>query len=321
MNKNFVKGSLTCLKPEVIQERINTEFPLMLNIEPTNECNAKCYYCPRDITAKVKGVNFINFELYKSIIDQIKEHKLIMLNLHKDGEPLLHKQLPEMIKYAKDKNAADIIHFNTNGTLLDKNIARRVLESGLDDMTISIDAAYEETYQRLKKLNGLEKLEEKIRNFIKLRDEMDAPTFIRVKIMEFEGVSKEEIETFQSRWKGVADQVQVTGVHSWSGAIEDFKITDEQVSERYPCALLWYLLAVNANGEVSICNVDWNYTGVVGNAITSSVKDIWSGKKIKLFRQAQINGVWNCPEICDECVVGVSVGNMWDYFKTRTDFI
>lgn len=321
MNDNFVKGSLTCLKPAVIKRRISKRFPLMLNIEPTNACNAKCFYCPREITAKKKGINFIDFGLYKKIIEQVGDNKLIMLNLHKDGEPLMDRNLPEMIQYAKEMEAAEVIHFNTNGILLDSGVAKGVLEAGVDDITISIDAANEDTYQRLKRRKGLKQLEDKVEQFVDFRNSIDSPTFIRVKIMEFDGVSQKEIELFNKRWTGIADQVQVTGVHNWSGGIESLQITDEQTDQRFPCALLWYLLAINSNGEVSVCNVDWNYSGVVGDVKTQTIEEIWNGKEIRSFRRAQLKGIWNCPEVCEKCVVWTSVGDLWKFFNTKSEFV
>ena len=41
INEAYVEGSLTCLKPETIKRLINTDFPLVLNIEPTNACNLR----------------------------------------------------------------------------------------------------------------------------------------------------------------------------------------------------------------------------------------------------------------------------------------
>lgn len=321
MNDNYVKGSLTCLKPSVIKKRMSTEFPLVINIEPTNNCNEHCYYCPRKETVQAQGLHYFPYESFCKVIDQIKENRLIMLNLHKDGESLLHKDLPKMVAYAKEKQAAEVIHLNTNGTLINAKTGRGIIENHIDDITISIDAATEETYQRLKKVKGLAKLEEDVKKALEYRNQINSPTKIRVKIMEFEGVSNEEIALFRERWTGIADEVQVTGVHNWSGAIKDLTITDEQTDKRFPCALLWYMLAINSNGKVSTCNVDWNYSGVVGDVYKESIKEIWNGKQIKLFRENHLKGIWNCPNICDGCVIWVSVGNMQDYLSSRKDFL
>ena len=212
MNENFVEGSLTCLTPAVIERRITTEFPLVLNIEPTNACNAKCYYCPNGEVVMNQGVSFLDINDYKRIIDQIKSHKLIMLNFHKDGEPLLHKKLPDMVDYAKEKNAADVIHLNTNGILINNKVGRGIIERGIDDITVSIDAANKNTYQQLKGIDGFDKLEESIEKIINYRDKIKSNTNIRVKIMEFDEIGKDEIDAFFERWSDIADEVQVTGI-------------------------------------------------------------------------------------------------------------
>ena len=109
-NENFVQNSLTNLKPEVIKSRITTDFPLILNIEPTNQCNARCYYCPREMMIKEQGISFMSLDTFRKIIDQIGENRLIIMNLHKDGESLLNKELPDMVEYALNKNSAETIH-------------------------------------------------------------------------------------------------------------------------------------------------------------------------------------------------------------------
>ena len=321
LNDAYVDGTLTCLRPEAISRQIHTGFPLVLNVEPTNACNLRCTVCPREKTVRQNGTHYLSLSAFKNIADQALMHgPLIMLNLHKDGEPLMHRQLPEMVAYAKGKNVARTIHLNTNGTLLHMPIAERLLDAGIDDITISVDAALPETYFRIKQDQDLDGLNRKIEAFMMLRDQMGVHTFVRVKIMEFDWVSAKEIEAFYRRWEGIADQVQVTGVHDWSGAIPDIAVTDENTNVRYPCALLWYALAINSNGKVSICNVDWDYSGVVGSIFEEELSDIWSGTKLRRIRRSHLEGRWNAASVCESCVVWVSVGNMSDYFYSRPEF-
>jgi len=320
LNENYVEGSLTNLKGSVIKSRLTTEFPLILNIEPTNSCNAHCYYCARDKMVKDQGISLLSMDTFRKIIDQIGKDKLIMLNLHKDGEPLLNRDIPEMVEYALEKEAANIVHLNTNGILLNGKTGRGVIEKGIDDITVSIDASHEETYCRFKKLKNLLKLEENVVKAIEFRNKVNSPTKIRVKIMEFEDIEKEEIEHFQEKWTGVADEVQVTGIHSWSGSIEGLKITDEQSANRYPCAILWYALAINSNGKASVCNFDWNYSGVVGNINKQSIMEIWNGYKLKEIRRAHLKGIWDFPNICKECVGWVCSGDLSAFFHDKKEF-
>jgi len=322
MNDNYVEGTLTCLKSEVIKNRINTNFPLVLNIEPTNACNLKCVYCPRLKTVSRYGTNFIELETYKKIIDEACEYgPLIMLNLHKDGEPLLNKNLSEMVGYAKKRQVAQTIHLNTNGTLLNTKFGYSLLDSGIDDMTISVDASFSDTYKKLKQSSQFDELIKGIESFIEYKNKLNVSTLIRVKIMEFEDISANEISEFVNKWNGIADEVQVTGIHDWSGEIKDIKITDETSDVRFPCALLWYALAVNSNGMVSICNVDWDYSGVIGNLKDKKLHEIWNDTKIRKVRLSHLQTNWNYVPVCDKCVVWTSVGNLKDFFKYKKEFI
>lgn len=322
LHNAYVEGTLTCLKQSVIKKEINNDFPLVLNIEPTNACNLRCICCPRETMVLHQGTNYLSIKNFKKIVDEASEFApLIMLNLHKDGEPLLHKNLPEMVAYARKKEVAKIIHLNTNGTLLNTNRGRRLLDAGIDDITISIDAAFPETYFKLKKNDKFDELCRDVESVIDYRNKTNAKTIIRVKIMEFDLVGKNEINAFLKKWQDVADVVQITGTHNWSGAISDITITDETSKVRYPCGLLWYALAVNSNGKVSICNVDWDYSGVVGNIGNASINEIWQSESIRKIRRAHLSENWNFVPVCNECVVWTSVGNMKGFFETKKEFL
>ena len=76
-----------------------------------------------------------------------------------------------------------------------------------------------------------------------------------------------------------------------------------------------------SNGEVSICSVDWDYSGVVGDIFSQSISEIWNEKSIRNIRKAHLNGKWDCPKVCDKCVVWVSVGSVWDCLNSKPEFI
>jgi len=105
---------------------------------------------------------------------------------------------------------------------------------------------------------------------------------VRAKIMEFDGISKEETQEFFDKWQDMADFVQVTGIHNWSGAIKDIKITDERSLVRYPCVIMWYSLVINWNGQATVCSVDWNTEIQVGNVNNDPIHRIWQSPELNL---------------------------------------
>ena len=126
------------IRKMVFQKKISFEFPLRFNIEPTNYCNLSCSMCPRELN---RPFGYMNISLFQKIIDEsILYGKRLIITLNKDGEPLLHPELSQMIKYAKDKKAAHKINFYTNGILLTEAKSVELIKSGLDTMHISVDA-------------------------------------------------------------------------------------------------------------------------------------------------------------------------------------
>lgn len=321
LNKNFEKSSLTCLKEDILQSHISPLFPLMLNIDPTNDCNSQCIFCPRAVSAKQHGTHYISKEFYKSLIDQIAPRKLFMLNLHKEGEPLLHGDLPWMIDYAHEQNAAEIIHLNTNGILLTSKTGLGIIKANIEDITVSIDAARAATYLKLKRVPFFSKVIDSVKHAIDYRDKIASQTLIRVKIMEFDAIHPDEIEEFQEHWKGIADQIQVTGLHSWGGGITGFQTTDPVAPKRFPCPLLWYILVVNADGTVSKCNYDWNRSGVIGDAKKISLADIWQSQAARAMRISHLQNNWSYNSVCTECVAWGAFADMAAHLATRNEFL
>lgn len=319
LNADYVEGTLTCLKASTIKQVVNNEFPNILNIEPTNRCNLKCIYCPREKAAK--GIGTMEWDLFTRIIDDAAQYnKLLMLNFHKDGESFMHPRFIDMIRYAKKKDVAKVIHANTNALCWTDRMIDEILDSGIDDITISLDAARAETYLKHKGVDCLDKVEHQVLRFLDRRNDLGLThPFIRVKIMEFEEISRDEINEFFLKWEGIADMVQVTGIHNWSRAIDKVKITDETSPVRYPCVIMWYALVIDWNGEATVCSVDWNTEIKVGDLNKQTVHEIWNSPEIKAARMAQLEKRYDTYQVCKDCVVWVSIGDLTDWLIEKKE--
>ncbi|MCX7970684.1 MAG: radical SAM protein [Negativicutes bacterium] len=302
MHPAYCPGSLTFLRPDAARAAGGREWPAVLNVEPTNACNLRCRVCPRQLYAERWGTTLLDMAVYRRLVTEAAgQRPLIMLNLHKDGEPLLHPGLPQFVNLAKKHLPATTVHLNTNGVLLTGELGRMLLAAGLDDMTVSIDAARADTYRRLKGEDLLAVVEKNVERFVVERDRQAAGCTVRVKITD-RLVSEEEIGWFVDRWQGVADQVQIGGLHSWAGAIEGIDESYAGDGQRYPCPLLYYALAVNADGTVSTCNVDWNRENVVGDLAVQTIGQIWQ-KSLFLaeIRRRHEQGRWRELSVCQRC--------------------
>jgi radical SAM protein with 4Fe4S-binding SPASM domain len=93
--------------------------------------------------------------------------------LHGIGEPMLVKDLAQRVKYLKDRNI--YVLFNTNGTLLTKANGRALIEAGLDELRVSLDAAEAEVFQMVRGKDFFDKIVSNVKNFTSLQRELAAP--------------------------------------------------------------------------------------------------------------------------------------------------
>ncbi|MFA6923541.1 MAG: hypothetical protein WC223_04730 [Bacteroidales bacterium] len=99
---NLTKNIFSFFISSVFKKSVNIGFPISITIEPTNYCNLKCSECPSGSGLLTREKGYIDFNLYKKIIDEIYK-KTIYLTLYFQGEPYLHPRFFELIKYASDK--------------------------------------------------------------------------------------------------------------------------------------------------------------------------------------------------------------------------
>ena len=119
--------------------------PVCLYLEVTNRCNLLCETCPRTFEALEPPAD-MSMELFRRIVDQVPGVARVVL--HGVGEPMLVKHLPDMIRYLKARGTH--VLFNTNGTLLAPKKHREIIDTGLDELRVSLDAAEAATFLKVR---------------------------------------------------------------------------------------------------------------------------------------------------------------------------
>ena len=115
----------------------------------TRRCNLKCVHC----YAQAKDIEFENelsTEEGKALIDDLASFGSPVI-LFSGGEPTLRKDLPELAAYARGKGMRAVI--STNGTLIDRNMAKKLKEVGLSYVGVSLDGI-RETNDKFRGLKG-----------------------------------------------------------------------------------------------------------------------------------------------------------------------
>jgi MoaA/NifB/PqqE/SkfB family radical SAM enzyme len=143
--------------------------PVCLYLETTNRCNLLCETCPRTFETLEPPAD-MSWELFTSIVDQFPSIARVVL--HGVGEPMMVKDLPRMIRYLKVRGI--YVLFNTNGTLLTAKKRRELIETGLDELRVSLDAAEAKTFLKVRGRDMFDRIVRNVREFVAYQKEIGA---------------------------------------------------------------------------------------------------------------------------------------------------
>ena len=272
--------------------------PLHLDIEPTNACNLRCPMCPRTVLLQDESVKFkistMDLEVFKKIINEAVSIGVYSIKLNWLGEPLVHHDIVEMVRYAKEKGIIDVM-FNTNAALLDLQTSKDLINAGLDKLFFSFDSPYQEKYEEIRVGADYNETLNNIKNFIKIRDELKSNTpLTRVSMVLMEN-NQSEYETFVNLFKNIVDVVAYVEYREPIGkeALE--------YNPNFACSQLWQRMFIAADGDVIVCCVDSEKEYIVGNIHNDSIENIWKNEKYQKIRELHQNGRYNEVTMCAKC--------------------
>lgn len=278
------------------------EFPERITVELTNRCNLECKFCPRHLVEMKPGN--ITSELFYKIIDEAKKYLPVCAVFFFRGESLLHPQLTEFIKYAKMQGLSPI-QLASNGLELNDEIADKLIESGLDFISFSLDTNNEEVYKNSRKFGNLAQSRENVIKFARKCQNrkakgLSAPE-IQVSTVDVEDYKVGQKE-FIDFWRKYADKVRVYIEHSNDshlGSISKDLLALQ--TSRKPCKKLYTDIIVYYDGTIGLCNHDWDNKINIGNASDKSLRDIWNSQKYQELREQHEKDNIDNDLVCKNC--------------------
>ena len=122
--------------------------PNRLYIECTAACNISCAdacCAPETGITKTRNAGMLDFDLFKNVVDEAGPG-LVRIDFFNYGEAFLHKRAIEMCEYIKSRFPHIYLYTSTNGLMFTEESAKRLVHSGIDEVTFSIDGASQDTY-------------------------------------------------------------------------------------------------------------------------------------------------------------------------------
>jgi len=277
--------------------------------------------CTRE-TLEQKPLNInMSLEQFKAIMDQFENPEDVVLC--GVGEPLLNRNIVEMVRYISDKGwKANIIN---NGTLMTEQRSRDLLNAGLNKVTFSIHGGTPETHylirQGPKNVDSLERVHQNIRRFVEVRNEMGADCYVIANYLAARQTVSEFDKTLRTAKDIGIDEVVGLRLINVHGRLEDLCVSDEQAREMVGykkvakelgikfsfwegtgvCRELWECVFIMSNGDVAPCD-GWVYDmPPMGNLLESTIGEIWNGGKYQDLRRSFLSREL---EWCKTCCLG-----------------
>jgi len=293
--------------------------PYRLQIENGNICNLRCTMCALNVMKRKKGM--MNLEKFKEVFDTIKP---AYVNLTGYSEMVLNKDIFDIIKYVKSKNA--YVKIDSNATLTTEEKANSIINSGIDLISISIDGATKETYEKIRIPAKFEVVIENLKKLVRIRNEKKSKTQIHIafvcqlsnfhelpliiKLADQLGVDQlnspfvteydikmnekykldkadfEKLKNIYNEALEVCKKVKVkTNIESVGYYLKKIESGEIFKMDDAHCYLPWYSAYITWEGDVLPCC--YYYDGQVnfGNVFQKPFKEIWHSEEYQKFRE------------------------------------
>jgi hypothetical protein len=132
--------------------------PNRLYIECTAACNISCFQAccaPETGITRTRQAGMLDWDLFTRVVDEAGP-SLVRIDFFNYGEAFLHKRAVEMCEYIKGRFPHIYLYTSTNGLALNEDKSRRLVHSGIDEVTFSIDGASQDVYARYRQRGKFE---------------------------------------------------------------------------------------------------------------------------------------------------------------------
>lgn len=288
--------------------RLNAEFPSQVIIDVTEVCNLECVHCPHPEFKKSEhyDARYLEPELNAKIVDEVKSHgagRTQYIRYSSEGEPLVHPKGYEMIEYAA-RNSGVFVTLTTNGTIMNEKRTRRLLDSGVHMIDISIDAFTPETYSKVRVRGDLEVTRKNVINLINWIRQSGSSTKVVVSFIE-QPRNTHETSQFKAFWEEQgANSVVIRRLHSAAGAVinvANIMRAEQAKLPRRPCVYPWERIVLNPRGHLAFCPADWTHGSTVVDYRTTTVAQTWQGEFYSKLRAAHTGNNYASHGFCGQC--------------------
>lgn len=315
--------------------------PLFVSVEPAAVCQLRCPACPvgrRDggMSESRNTDKLMSLDLFRKVLGEVKEYAMVM-QFYFQGEPLLNKDLAQMIAEAHEAGLYTIV--STNAQAMTRELADELVGAGLSRIIVSMDGLMQETYGAYRVGGDVEKCKQALRWLRAAKDRLrltdrftDRPaspdrsacgltdrisdrvqTVIELQCLRLK-TNEQEWQELKRVYKSLgADRLSLKTAqlydyehgHPLMPSDGRYSRYEQGADGKYHrkklgrgCLRVWSGVVVTTNGEVLPCCYDKAHAYSYGNVQDAPIAELFQNEKAQAFRRAAIE---EQPKICQEC--------------------
>lgn len=273
------------------------EVPLYIILETNSYCNMKCKMCTRNFFAMEKRVN-ISSELVNRIVQQCKEYNIPSFFVGAGAECLINPDIKEILRKVKTIDNLDCFLI-TNGYNLDEDMANFLIDLQFERVYISLDAAKEETYKKIRGCD-LKHVEANVNRLLQLREKRNSVLpLVRVSFV-MQSENEEEQKEFFNKWKDKVDIIDFQCLLDYKD-LDQLKNIEELPETDFQCAYPFRTILIDYEGTMYPCASDYGYHMPIGNIMEMSIAEAWNSEQMQNLRASILDK--SLCKVCRNCVV------------------
>jgi radical SAM protein with 4Fe4S-binding SPASM domain len=270
--------------------------PVEYIVETTAKCNLYCPMCPRESHPQPKAD--MAADVFETLVRQSAEtaEHMMLIGL---GEPFMDPHIFERIELCHRHSISSLL--STNGTFLDEKLAARVLDSPLEQITLSFDGAKKDTFEFYRKGAKFEKVRDNFVRFARMKRDRASRLQVVVQMVKMDG-NAAEVDDFIAFWSAVpgVDQIRIKADETNLMRPNAGHAAGEW---KHPCHYLWRgPMYVKQNGDVYPCCQSYMLDGApLGNLADVPLERLWNGDTMQQMRRLHAAGRGGEVDICSRC--------------------
>jgi len=287
--------------------------PFSVYIDVCSVCNLKCRFCPTNNSDYIKDSRHTKMDsvLFNKVLQGLQgfDGGVKVVNMCGFGEPLMNPLVYDMITMLKKNKVAREVRITTNGVLLTPDNNKKLVESGIDLVRISVNGLSSASYNNMTGvLVDFDKYISNIKNLYECS--RNTGTKIAVKIISSAFATKNDENRFYDIFGAITDFMYVESEEAYwahfdttNNKTEDSvnkTIENVDLAHQLVCSYPFTDMMVFANGKVGVCCADWRMDTVVGDASIQPLKTIWN-KNFQQPRVAHLTGRRAVLPSCSDC--------------------